>query len=79
MEKVGGAGPPLPGCEGRKGALGGHGGSRVPLAELGLQVGSEWGRDGRRLELRFLLVSFCGGGSALPTCHCGKGSAHLCP
>lgn len=37
------------------------------------------GGDGRGLELRFLLVSFWEGMSALPTCHCGKGSAHLCP
>lgn len=49
-----GRGPrgPLPGCQGRKGALGGHGGSRVPLAELGCLVGSEWGRRQRaRVEV----------------------------
>ena len=48
----------------------------MPLAKLGRPVGSELGRDGR--GPRFLLV-FWEGMSALPTCHCGKGSAHLCP
>lgn len=48
----------------------------MPLVKLGRPVGSELGRDGR--GLRFLLV-FWEGMSALPTCHCGKGSAHLCP
>lgn len=43
--KVGGVGHEglLLGCKGRKGALGGRGGSRVPSAELGHPVGGGWG------------------------------------